>query len=173
MPKLTPTYRMPFKRRREGKTNYKKRLALLKSGKPRLVIRKSLRYIRAQIIKFSPNGDETLASAFSKELRKFNWNFACDNLPASYLTGLLLGKRALKKGISEVIVDIGIYPSTKGSRLYAVVKGALDAGLKINVSEEVLPSEERIKGLHIANYLDRFKELPQKFEEIKGKLMSE
>jgi large subunit ribosomal protein L18 len=173
MPKLSPTYRMPFRRRREGKTDYRKRLVLLKSKKPRLVIRKSLNYIRAQIIKFSPKGDETLVSAFSKELKKFNWKFACDNLPSSYLTGLLLGKRALKKGINEAIVDIGIYPSTKGSKLYAVVKGALDAGLKINVSEDVLPSEERIKGLHIARYLEKFKELPQKFEEMREKLMSE
>jgi large subunit ribosomal protein L18 len=172
MPKLSPTYRMPFKRRREGKTNYRKRLALLKSGKPRLVIRKSLRYIRAQIVRFSSKGDETLVSAFSKELKKFDWNFSCDNTPASYLTGLLIGKRALKKGISEVIVDIGVYPSTKGSRVYALVKGALDAGLKINVSKDVLPSEERIKGLHIANYLDKFRDLPKKFEEIREKLIS-
>ena len=36
-----PTYTVPFKRRRENLTNYAKRLALLKSMKPRMVVRKS------------------------------------------------------------------------------------------------------------------------------------
>ena len=144
--KLSPTFKMPFRRRREGKTNYKKRLKLLLSKKPRLVVRKSLKYIRAQIVEFDKKGDKTLASAFSRELKKLGWKYACDNLPAAYLTGLLIGKRALEKGISEAVLDMGLYPSTKGSRIYACVKGALDAGLKIPCSEDVLPSEERIKG---------------------------
>ena len=170
--KLSPTFKMPFRRRREGKTNYKKRLKLLLSKKPRLVVRKSLKYIRAQIVEFDKKGDKTLVSAFSKELKKLGWKYACDNLPAAYLTGLLIGKRALEKGISEAILDMGLYPSTKGSRIYACVKGALDAGLKIPCSEEVLPSEERIKGMHIANYLEKFKDLPEEFERIKEKILS-
>ncbi|MDK2384746.1 MAG: 50S ribosomal protein L18, partial [Candidatus Korarchaeota archaeon] len=32
-------YKVRFRRRREGKTDYKKRLALLKSGLPRMVVR--------------------------------------------------------------------------------------------------------------------------------------
>jgi len=89
------------------------------------------------------------------------------------LTGVLIGKRALEKGVKEAILDSGLYPSTKGSRIYAVVKGALDAGLKVPVGEEVLPSEDRIKGLHIANYLQKFKDLPEKFEELRKKLLGE
>ena len=170
--KLSPTFKMPFRRRREGKTNYKKRLKLLLSKRPRLVVRKSLKYIRAQIVEFDKKGDKTLVSAFSKELKKLGWKYACDNLPAAYLTGLLIGKRALEKGISEAVLDMGLYPSTKGSRIYACVKGALDAGLKIPCSEEVLPSEERIKGMHIANYLEKFKDLPEEFEKIKEKILS-
>lgn len=170
--KLSPTFKMPFRRRREGKTNYKKRLKLLLSKKPRLVVRKSLKYIRAQVVEFDKKGDKVLASAFSKELKKLGWKYACDNLPAAYLTGLLVGKRALEKGINEAILDMGLYPSTKGSRIYACVKGALDAGLRIPCSEEVLPSEERIKGMHIANYLEKFKDLPEEFEKIKEKILS-
>ena len=170
--KLSPTFKMPFRRRREGKTNYKRRLKLLLSKRPRLVVRKSLKYIRAQIVEFDKKGDKTLVSAFSRELKKLGWKYACDNLPAAYLTGLLIGKRALEKGISEAILDMGLYPSTKGSRIYACVKGALDAGLKIPCSEEVLPSEERIKGMHIANYLEKFKDLPEEFERIKEKILS-
>jgi large subunit ribosomal protein L18 len=169
--KLSPTYKMPFKRRRLFKTDYRKRLRLLLSKKPRLVVRKSLKYITAQIIEFSEKGDKTLVGVTSKELKKLGWNFACDNLPAAYLTGLLVGKKALGKGVQEAILDSGLYPSTKGSRIYAVVKGAIDAGLKVPVSEEVLPSEERIYGKHIASYKEKFKNLPEEFEKIKQKIL--
>ena len=69
--KLTPKFRMPFKRRLEGKTNYRKRLRLLLSRKPRLVVRKSLKHVRAQIIEFDPVGDKTIVSASTEELKKF------------------------------------------------------------------------------------------------------
>jgi large subunit ribosomal protein L18 len=161
---------MPFKRRRLGKTYYNKRLKLLLSRKPRLVARKSLKYIRAQIVEFSKEGDKTLATATSNELKKFGWSFACDNLPAAYLTGILIGKKALKKGVKEAILDSGLHVSTKGNRIYAVVKGAVDAGLKIPIDESILPTEDRIRGLHIAKYSEKFKLLPEKFEEIKKKI---
>jgi len=171
--KLKPTYRMPFRRRREGKTDYKKRLRLLLSGKPRLVVRKSLRYIRAQIVEFHQKGDKTMVSAFSQELKKLGWKFACDNLPAAYLTGLLLGKRALEQGIKEAVLDVGLYPSTKGSRIYAVVKGARDAGLAVPCSEDVFPTEDRIRGEHIATHVKKFKNIPKVFEEVKKKVVKE
>jgi large subunit ribosomal protein L18 len=164
--KLSPRYKMPFKRRRLGKTNYQKRLKLLLSKKPRLVVRRSLKYITAQIIQFDKKGDKTLVSANSKKLKELGWKFACDNLPAAYLTGLLIGKNALSKKISEVILDSGPYPSTKGSRIYAVVKGTVDAGLKVPVGEEILPTEERIFGKHIAAN-EKFKDLPIAFKRIK------
>lgn len=161
---------MPFKRRRLGKTDYNKRLKLLLSKKPRLVVRKSLKYIRAQIVEFDMTGDKTIAAASSEELKKLGWKFSGDSLPAAYLTGLLIGKKAVKKGVKEAILDSGLYSSTSGNRIYAVVKGAIDAGLKIPVSEEILPKEERIKGLHISNYLEKFKDLPEQFEKIKKKV---
>jgi len=157
---------MQFKRRRLGKTDYKKRLKLLSSSRPRLVVRKSLNYITAQIIEFDKQGDRVLAGVTSKQLKKLDWKFACDNLPAAYLTGLLIGKLAQKKKIDETIPDFGLYTSTKGSRLYATVKGAMDAGLKISVNEEVLPSEERIKGKHISEAVEK------EFENIKQKILS-
>jgi large subunit ribosomal protein L18 len=45
-----PRYRVPWRRRREGKTNYYKRLKLIRSGKPRLVVRRTNKYIIAQIV---------------------------------------------------------------------------------------------------------------------------
>jgi large subunit ribosomal protein L18 len=171
--KLKPTYKMPFKRRRLGKTNYRKRLKLLLSKKPRLVVRRSLKYVQAQIIEFDPKGDKTLVAASSQELKKFDWKFAFDNLPSAYLTGLLIGKKALEKGIKEAILDIGLYSPSKGSRVFAVTKGAIDAGLKVPCSPEVFPSEERISGKHIANYQEKFKDLPQEFERVKQKILEQ
>jgi len=165
--KLSPTYKMPFKRRRLEKTDYQKRLKLLSSGKPRLVVRKSLNYIIVQIIGFDKKGDKTLAGLTSKELKKLGWKFACDNLPAAYLTGMLIGKRAMKKKINEAILDAGLYSSTKGSRIYATAKGAIDAGLKLPIGEEILPSEDRIKGKHISNDVEK------EFEKIKQKILSD
>jgi large subunit ribosomal protein L18 len=164
MPKISSTYRIHFRRRREGKTNYRKRLKLLLSEKPRLVYRKTLKYIIGQIIEFDKKGDKTLVGITSKILKKYGWKFACDNTPASYLTGYLLGKLALSKGIKEAVLDIGLYTSTKGGRMYAFAKGAIDAGLNVNCSEEMFPSEDRIKGSHIKE------EVAKNFEEVKNNI---
>lgn len=145
-------YTVGFRRKREGRTDYKKRLKLLKAEKPRLVIRRSLNNIVAQIVEYSPDGDKVIATIVSKSLSKFGWNLSKTSIPCAYLTGLLLAKKVGVKGIKEAIVDFGLNTSVTGSRLYAVVKGALDGGLKIPHSPEVLPSDDRIKGKHIINY---------------------
>jgi large subunit ribosomal protein L18 len=126
------TTNVPYRRKREGKTDYKKRLALLKSGSHRLVVRKSVDNISAQIVEYHPDGDKVIASAHSRELIGKGWKLSRKSVPAAYLTGLLLGKKAKEDG--EIIADFGMHPSTPGSRLYAVVKGALDAGIKVKVS---------------------------------------
>lgn len=153
----------PFKRRMKEKTNYEKRLALLKSGKTRLIIRKSLSNISVQFINFKPTGDETIASAVSSELKKIGW-IKSGNVPAAYLTGLLAGKKAREKNIKEAVLDIGLQVSTKGSRIYAALKGVLDAGINVPHSKEVLPSDDRIKGKHISEDLEK------QFEDTKKKI---
>jgi large subunit ribosomal protein L18 len=152
-----------FKRRIRKKTNYVKRLALLKSEKTRLIIRKSLSNISIQFINFKPNGDETIASAVSTELKKFGWT-KTGNIPAAYLTGLLAGKKAKDKNINEAVLDLGLQTSTKGSRLYAALKGVLDSGINVPHSKDILPSEERITGKHISE------ELAKQFEDVKKKI---
>ena len=165
--KMSQTFRLPFKRKEQGKTDYKRRLRLLQSRKPRLVVRRSLRNVQAQIVIFDEKGDKTLASANSRSLKKLGWNFSCDSTPAAYLVGLAIGKVALKNKISEAILDAGLYRSSKGSRVYAVVKGAVDAGLSVPVDGEMIPSADRISGKHIAGFNAKSKDLPAKFEEIK------
>lgn len=158
---------MYHRRRRLQKTDYKKRLALLKSEKTRLVIRKSLENIRVQFIGFNAGGDKTDASAVSAELGKLGWKNGTGNLPAAYLTGLLAGTRAKKAGISEAVFDLGLQTSTKGSRIYASLKGVVDAGLAIPHSEDILPSEERISGKHIQSR----KGIEKEFAEVKEKIL--
>ncbi|MEM3373845.1 MAG: 50S ribosomal protein L18 [Candidatus Woesearchaeota archaeon] len=144
-------YTVPYRRKREGKTDYRKRLIILKSKLPRLVIRKSNKHMLAQIIVFNETGDKVLYSANTKELNKYGWDKSTSNIPSAYLVGLLIAKKALKDNDElEVVVDLGLQAPIKGSKLFAVVKGASDGGLKINYSEEVVPKEERLFGEHIS-----------------------
>ncbi|MFX1518929.1 MAG: 50S ribosomal protein L18 [Promethearchaeota archaeon] len=168
-----PRYRVNFRRRREGKTNYHLRRKLLLSNRFRFVIRKSNRYITVQILKTHPEGDQTIISAHSKELRdKFNWKGNCGSIPAAYLTGLLAGYRAQEAELTEVVVDIGLVSPIKGAKVYAVLKGALDAGLSIPHSEDVLPEESRIRGEDIANYAKQLSETAADEEPISRHVFS-
>ncbi len=159
-----PRYRVPFRRRREGKTDYRYRLRLLKSGLPRAIFRKSNRYITVQIAEFSEKGDIIVASTNSKELSKYGWKRSFDSTPATYLTAYLTGKKALKKGIKEAVFDMGLYVPTKGSRAFAALKGLVDAGLEIPHGENELPDESRIKGEHLGEDVQKM------FEDVKARL---
>lgn len=155
---MRKAYTVPFKRKRIGKTNYKKRIKLIKSGKPRLVVRKSLNNILMQIVTFDPKGDKILVTAHSQDLSKFGWNINTGNICAAFLTGLLMAKKAKAQGVKEAILDIGLQKAIKGSRIFAAVKGCLEGGLAIPANEEIFPSEERIMGSHIAKYAAAMKE---------------
>jgi large subunit ribosomal protein L18 len=67
-----------YKRRREGKTDYAKRLEMLKSRQPRLVVRKSNKCVIVQVVEFGEKGDKTLACANSFDLGKFGFKGACN-----------------------------------------------------------------------------------------------
>lgn len=105
-----------------------------------------------QLIKAEPAGDEVMLSAQSSELKALGWKAACGNMPAAYLTGLLIGTRAKAKGVNNAILDIGLSARGPGSRIFAAAKGALDGGLVIPINKKALPSEDRLHGNHIVNY---------------------
>lgn len=163
-----PTYRVKFRRRREGKTDYYRRRRLLLSRQPRLVVRKTNSNTIVQIIEANVVGDATVASALSSELAAHGWNAGTGNLPSAYLTGLLAGLRAKARGVKEAVLDLGLNPPVKGSRVYAALKGALDAGLEIPHSEDVLPDEARITGEHIVAGYEHFSEVDN--SQMFGKL---
>ena len=145
---------LQFARKRKRATDYRKRLKLILSGSPRLVVRKTSQQIIVQITKFDKKGDEVVASAGSGMLRKHGWQMAVKNIPAAYLTGLIAGKAALSKGVKSAVVDAGIgKPSPKG-RIYAALKGAVDAGLNVKADSDVFPIPERISGSHISKYVN-------------------
>ncbi|MBI4021713.1 MAG: 50S ribosomal protein L18 [Candidatus Aenigmarchaeota archaeon] len=161
------TLKMPHRRVREGRTDYHQRLRLLKSGMPRFVARKSGNAFSCQLVEHRPAGDRTLVTATVPQLRKLGWKGHGGSLPSAYLVGYLCGMAAKKKGIAQAVADFGLYRSTKGSRLYASLKGAVDAGLSIPHAKEILPPEDRVLGKHIAAYADLLKkQSPEKYQRV-------
>ena len=145
-------FTVPFRRKRQGRTYYRKRLKILMSNKFRFVVRMALKNFQASIIEYSAKGDKVLFTIDSKALIKLGWKGDNGNIPSAYLIGALAGKKALERGVKDAVLDLGFNNSTKGSRLYAALAGAVDAGLNIPFNPEVLPSKDRISGEHIAKY---------------------
>ena len=149
--------RLNKKRRIESRTNYAKRLKLLKSNSPRLVVRKTNKYIILQIIKSENAQDKIVSSVNTKELLNHGWpadkSGSLKNLSAGYLGGFLIAKKTKEK-FDRIILDSGLIPNTKGSRIYAVVKGAVDGGLNIPYDNKIIPDEKMINKY---DFLDKIK----------------
>jgi len=188
MPRRKFYHRFPPRRKREGITDYRLRLKLVKSGLPRVVVRRSNKYITIQIVESRLGGDRTLLTVTSKRLLSYGWKGGTKNIPAAYLTGLIAGKKAAELGVKKAIADIGRYSPVLGSRVFAAIKGVIDGGLEVPMSEEAAPTEERLRGEHIAAYYQSLphdgstvqfsslpgeivSSLPQHFEEVKSKIL--
>lgn len=160
-----PRYRVAFRRRREGRTDYRVRRRLLGSGRPRAVVRTSARRIRVMIVEFAPTGDRVRAAADSGELGTIAFPAASlSSTPAAYLTGYLAGLRARAAGTDEAVLDLGLRRPTPGGCLAAALKGLLDAGLEIPHGGEQFPSDDRLGGAHLP------RRLPEPVEAYKLKL---
>lgn len=138
--------KVQFRRRRESRTNYSSRAKKLYGGTARLVVRRSNRYLLAQVVTSERAQDKVIFTATSKELVEYGWpeTMSIKNLAAGYLLGTLVAVKAKKSKVEKAVLDLGLFRSTKGSRLYAIVKGAVDAGFDIPHSAEILPPMERI-----------------------------
>lgn len=197
-------YKVPFRRRREGKTDYNLRRKLVLSGKRRVVVRRSNTQTTIQLVSSQPQGDVTHMTVTTNNLVAFGWKGGTGNIPASYLTGYFFAKKVLaQKDLleddEELILDIGLSTKFYGGRTFAVLRGAVDGGLDIaHGSDKIFPSEERIRGEHIAghakvlaeqskeeetgegekkaNIYSKYKikpeDLPSHFDELKGKIDS-
>ena len=158
-----PRYRVPFRRRREGKTDYHARYRLVLSEKIRAVVRKSLRNVVIQFVESRIEGDVTLSFTKSTELIKYGWEYNRGNAPAAYLTGFLAGCKAKKAGIEEAILDLGPQSAIKGGRLFAALRGLVDAGIEIPHNPAVFPPASRIKGELIAEWAAKLNEENKEF----------
>jgi large subunit ribosomal protein L18 len=186
MPKATgPVYQVAFRRRLSGVTDYKKRLALVKAGIPRMVVRKSGRGVLVQFVEFAPEGDRTLASFASRLLsEKHGWP-AKANAPTAYLAGFACAKAAKGKGVTDFVLDVGMNAASKGAVIYAALQGAIDAGLKTNYPQKMI-DDDSITGKKIAEYAKArngsgkqfsaygadVSKLPELFAQVKAKLQS-
>lgn len=157
------------RRRQENKTDYANRMSLLKSGIPRIVARKTNKYLILQYVRSNEAVDKVIYGVTSKDLIKFGWNKentgSLKSLPACYLTGYLLGKKILdKEKNAGAIFDIGLARNISGSRLYAALKGLVDAGIKIPSNSSVFPENDRLEGKNLT------KEIQKNFNEVKIKI---
>jgi len=102
-------FQTKYRRRREGKTDFRARRQMVlqdktKYGAPkyRLVVRFTNKDIIAQIVTAEVAGDRVVMAAYSHELPAFGLNHGLTNYAASYATGLLLARRTLDKlGIAK------------------------------------------------------------------------
>lgn len=156
------------RRRRQNKTDYLKRLKLLKAGVPRVVFRKTNKYIIAQYTTSRQAQDKIEIGVNSKHLIGYGWPKGLEgslkSIPAAYLVGLLMGKKIIERKLESPIVDFGMLRALHKTKIYAFLKGVIDAGIKIKSTEKIFPSEDRIKGKHMK------KDFSKIFDEIKSKI---
>jgi len=156
------------RRRREHKTDYGKRINMLKGETPRIIFRKSNRYVLAQYVSSTHAQDKIEFGVSSRDLIKHGWpkdvSGGLKSIPASYLIGFSIGKRISKESLKTPILDFGMQRVLHKTKLYAFLKGLIDAGVKIKSDEKFFPDENRIKGKHMK------KDFSDTFDQIKSNI---
>tara|TARA_Y100000310_G_scaffold167546_2_gene167370 strand:+ start:10577 stop:11071 length:495 start_codon:yes stop_codon:yes gene_type:complete len=159
------------RRRKENKTDYLKRLKLLKSELPRIVFRRTNKYLIVQYVVSDQTKDKIEIGITSKKLMDYGWpknsSGSLKSTPAAYLIGLLIGKEIIKNKKETPIVDFGMLRILSKSKIHAFLKGLVDSGIKIKHKEENFPNEDRISGKHLK------KDFSKTFNEIKSKIEEE
>ena len=173
-----PLYRVPLRRRREGATDYKRRLALLKSGEARVVVRTTNTNVIVQFVEYDEQGDKIVAQAQARELKELAYPGAGNNTPSAYLTGRLAAKRAKEAGVESGVLDLGRATPHKGGVIFGALKGVVDGGVEVPHGD-VLPDDARWRGEHLgdqkaAAFAASYEKivgsaLPPKAEKPKGK----
>jgi len=161
--------------------------------KYRMIVRFSNKDITCQIAYARIEGDVVVCAAYSHELPRYGVKVGLTNYAAAYCTGLLLARRILKKfgldGVYEgqkdvdgeyycvenvdgqpkafrAVLDVGLYRTTTGARIFGCLKGAADGGIDIPHSEKRFPGwdtegkslnadvhRKHIFGLHVSEYM--------------------
>jgi len=163
-------FQVKFRRRREGKTDYKARLNMLSQAKNKfnahkylLVVRLSNRDICSQITIATISGDKVICSCYAHELSSYGLGVGLTNYSAAYCVGLLCAARCKSKfALSSVCsgtkydirdssktnticksprpfnltLDTGLKRTSTGSKIFAVLKGAVDGGITVPHNEK-------------------------------------
>jgi len=97
-------FQVKYRRRREGKTDYRARKRLVAQDKNkynspryRLVVRFTNKDVICQIIWATITGDRVMCAAYAHELPRYGVKVGLTNYSAAYCTGLLLARRLLNK----------------------------------------------------------------------------
>ena len=157
--------RLRFKRRRNGETDYRRRMKMLRGGFARAVVRVTNTQIICQLVNYEPTGDTVKISIDGRTLvEKYGWPIDASrkSIPASYISGYAMAKAAIAAGHKEAVLDIGLAASTPGNRVFAALKGMVDAGMEIPYGESVLPDDDRINGSHIDDSIAKAVEAAKK-----------
>merc|ERR1711912_204301 len=129
--------------------------------KYRFVVRFTRKDIICQVFYSKIVGDECICAAYAHELPRYGVKVGLTNYSAAYCVGLLCARRLLTKygladsfaGTEEVtaefedafvqnededgpnafhaLLDVGLKPTTLGSKVFSAMKGAFDGGLEI------------------------------------------
>ncbi|MGY4884225.1 MAG: 50S ribosomal protein L18 [Nanobdellota archaeon] len=154
------------RRRKENRTDYLKRLKLLKGEKPRIVFRKTNKFIISEYVKSKEAQDSIVFGFDSRKLNEYGWpknaQGSLKSTTAAYLSGYLVGKNIIKQKLETPILDVGMNRTIHKNKIYAFLKGLIDSGIKIECKKEFFPEESRIKGEHLKNKIP--------FTEIKSKI---
>jgi large subunit ribosomal protein L18 len=157
------------RRRRENKTDYLIRKKMLSGEKPRVVFRKTNKYVIAQYVLSKEAKDSVKIGLTSKILLKYGWpekgEGSLKSIPAAYLTGYIIGKKILKDKLETPIVDLGMEKKVHKTKIFACIKGLVDAGLDIKTKEDTFPEENRLAGESIKTKID-VKKIKSKIDAI-------
>lgn len=171
--------------------------------KYRVVARITNKRVLCQIVYATIQGDRVLCQADSRDLANFGVPCGYTNYAACYATGLLVARRTLQllgmdadiTGPEEVtaeefhieeednerrpfkcILDVGLTRTITGSRVFGILKGAVDGGLHVPHSVKKFPGYkepeerggdyeydasahlERIVGNHVQEYMEMLQE---------------
>merc|ERR1711985_211841 len=177
--------------------------------KYRFVVRFTNKDIICQVVSSKIKGDICHAAAYAHELPRYGLKVGLTNYSAAYCVGLLCARRLLQKynldgnfeGTPEVtaefedcyvhgndeegpnafhaLLDVGLKPTTLGSKLFAALKGAFDGGLEIPHSEKKFfgydpdgkeydagENRDRIFGGHVRDYMESMEaDDPDKYKD--------
>lgn len=163
--------RVQFKRRRENKTDYLKREKLLKSDIPRLVFRKSNKYILVQYVESQNAQDKVVFTITTKMLLDKSWpkefSGSLKSIPASYLIGYFSSKKIQKENLKSPILDTGMYKTLHKTKIFAFIKGLVDGGIKISCKKENFPGDESIEGKNLKqDFSSNFNKIKQQLDKI-------